>query len=427
MRGSIQLEHRRACPGPRRGRDPRPCRCSPTVYAILDGEWVKLDYLACGWRKADLVAFDGQLAELRRRREEGEALRPKRAPTLGEYAGEWFLQLHDAAKSGRISKLTYNTYEGSWTNHLEPAFGRTRITAIDATAIRAYVARKQAEGMKAITVNHTLTPLSAMLTDAVADGLLASNPARQPRRARHGGSKRRGLYADATRPPPKYLEPVEARALLAACPIDHRPMVLAALTTGFRRGELLGLRWEDIRWADARIDLRGQLQQREFVPCKCGSEREVVLYSGLARTLGGRRQAEGYVFTDPRGRPWGNQGPELAFLAGAYTAAGLRRPGQMWHVLRHTYASLLAAGGVRRDVVEQLMGHAGRGTTSIYTHLFRDAFDGVAEALAAALATPTTPQRNGVTTAPHEHVSPLGASPDPGSQSGIAVLGGVSS
>ena len=41
-------------------------------------------------------------------------------------------------------------------------------------------------------------------------------------------------------------------------------------------GELLGLRWQDIRWADRRIDLTGQLQGRERVRCKNGSEREVV-------------------------------------------------------------------------------------------------------------------------------------------------------
>lgn len=157
--------------------------------------------------------------------------------------------------------------------------------------------------------------------------------------------------------------------------------MLAALTTGFRRGELLGLRWEDIRWADKRIELRGQLQNREYVGCENDSAREVVLYSGLSLQLGRRRQAEGYVFLDEQGRPWTNEGPARAFLADAYGSAGLRRPGQMWHVLRHTYASVLAAGGVRREVVEQLMGHARRGTTSIYTHLFKNAFDGVEEAL----------------------------------------------
>jgi hypothetical protein len=48
-----------------------------------------------------------------------------------------------------------------------------------------------------------------------------------------------------------------------------------------------------------------------------------------------------------------------------------------------TYASILASGGVRRDVVERLMGHAAKGTTSLYTHLFRDAFERVEEALNA--------------------------------------------
>jgi integrase len=60
-------------------------------------------------------------------------------------------------------------------------------------------------------------------------------------------------------------------------------MVLTALATGFRRGEVLGLRWEDIRLADDRIDLRHQLQRRDAVPPKYGSTRTVVLYSASAQ------------------------------------------------------------------------------------------------------------------------------------------------
>jgi integrase len=173
-----------------------------------------------------------------------------------------------------------------------------------------------------------------MLTDAVAEGLIPVNPARQPRRARHGGSRRRAIYADARGKAPAYLEPPEARGLLMATPAEYRVMVPAALTTGFRRGEVLGLRWEDIRWPQRRIDLRHQLQARRSARCKCGSVREVVLYSGLAEALGKRRQAEGYIFRDPQGRPWSNEGPARVFLDAAYRRAGLRREGQMWHVLR---------------------------------------------------------------------------------------------
>jgi integrase len=374
------------------------------VYAVLDGQWAKIGYLEEGWRVRDLVPFEGRLAELRGRHEAGEAWQPQRRLGLAEYAEQWFAELYTQAEAGRISKLTYNTYEGVWANHLEPAFGHVALDGIDAAAIRRYVNGKlagercscgggcercagsgwNARPLAPVSVNATLTPLSAMLTDAVADGLIASNPARQPRRARHGGSRRTQLLADARRGAPKFLELHEARALLTATPTEHRAMVLAALTTGARRGELLALRWENIDWAGRRVEISGQLQKRRLESCKYDSERQVVLYSGLAGALGPRRRAEGFVFTAPDGRPWASSGPERAFLADAYATAGLRRPGQLWHVLRHTYASVLAAGGVRRDVVERLMGHAGKGTTSLYTHLFADAMEGVEEALHAA-------------------------------------------
>jgi integrase len=162
-------------------------------------------------------------------------------------------------------------------------------------------------------------------------------------------------------------------------------MVLAALSTGFRCGELLGLRWEDIRWADERIDLRRQLQRGEPVKPKYSSYREVPLYSGLRMALGRRRRAEGHVFADAHGDPWGDTGPDREFLSAAYERAGLRCPGVLWHSLRHTYASILAAGGIREDVGAQLMGHNRQGTTALYSHLFADAFEGVEKALDAVL------------------------------------------
>ena len=172
-------------------------------------------------------------------------------------------------------------------------------------------------------------------------------------------------------------------------------MILLALTTGFRRNEILGLQWEWIDFGAMRIDLGGQLYWRRvegtrrdrepiIARCKYDSEREVPLYSYLGTVLGRRRQATGYVFLDPeRGGPWRDSRPADVFLRPAYEASGLRRHGQMWHTLRHTYASVLAAGGVKRHEVEQLMGHRTVGTTGLYTHLFREAYADVERALDA--------------------------------------------
>lgn len=294
-----------------------------------------------------------------------------------------------------MSPLTFNSYEGAWRLHIEPAFGRLPLAAIDQAAIARYMRDRMHRGLQEVSVKRTLALLCGMLTDAMAEGYIDSTPLRTPKRARHrGGGRHDAIDLQPKRKPPRFLEPNEAHALLAAIPPQYVDMVLCALTTGFRRNELLALQWEWIDFGARRIDLRGQIfwrlsghgRQREPTvrPCKYDSEREVPLWSGLAELLARRRQATGWVFRDPStGQPWRETRPATVFLEAAYERAELRREGVMWHVLRHTYASVLAAGGVRRHEVEQLMGHAGQGTTSIYTHIFRDSYETVHTALDA--------------------------------------------
>src|SRR5688572_23685549 len=107
-RGSIQPRHRKACLA--KGWDRRVCTCGPTVYAVLNKEWVKLGYLDEGWRKADLQPYTRRLAEMRAAQEAGASFKPVKPVTLAEYASGWFSELWAAAEAGRISKLTYNAY-----------------------------------------------------------------------------------------------------------------------------------------------------------------------------------------------------------------------------------------------------------------------------------------------------------------------------
>jgi integrase len=292
-----------------------------------------------------------------------------------------------------MSPYTFNNYEGRWRNHLEPYFGSLPLPAIDHPCIAKYMADRQATGLHETTVKHQLAVLCGMLTGAMGEGLIERNPLRTPKRARHrGGGRHDAIDLQPKRRPPRFLEPAEARALLVATPADHADIVLCALTTGFRRCELLGLRWEWIDFRARRIDLRGQLfwkltgtgSEREPVvrPCKYDSEREVPLWTELASVLAPRQRSSGWVFLDPStGVPWQYHCPSAVFLRKAYEDAALRRPGVMWHALRHTYASVLAAGGVHRHELEKLMGRASQGTTGIYTHLFRESYETVHAAL----------------------------------------------
>jgi integrase len=316
----------------------------------------------------------------------GRAPRPKKVVTLNDYAVGWFAQLHAAVKLGQVSPLTYNQYEGEWRRWLAPRFGRLPLGAIDVASANAYIAHRLDGGAAESTAKNSLTCLSGMLTDAAAEGLIAANPLRSPRRGRHGG-RRIGVDLTVRRTPPKHLELDEALALLAVLPDEHLGLPLAAMTHGLRRNEVLGLHWEWLDWGARTLDLRGQLQwlrgrprtNWEIRDCKFKSNRLLPLYSGFGSLLGRRREAQGLVFPAPgaSGLPWNESMPATTFLEGAYEDAGIRRPGVLWHALRHTYASLLGAGGIKQHEIELLMGHKVAGTTGLYLHVMRETFDKV--------------------------------------------------
>jgi integrase len=390
MRGSLRLRHSRGCPANADGkhRDSRACRCSPAVEVRFSSLGIdrKVGYLTRGWRAEDLAEFERERLDMRQQILAGQPVRPKRVLTLNDYAVGWFEQLHAAVTLGQLSPLTYNQYEGDWRRWLGPRFGKLPLGAIDVAAANAYIADRLEGGAAESTAKNSLTCLSGMLTDAAAEGLIAANPLRSPRRGRHG-SRRIGVDLKVHRKPPKHLELDEALALLAVTPDEYVAMPLAAMTHGLRRNELLGVHFEWIDWGSRTLDLRGQLQWVRGRPrtgweirdCKFKSNRLLPLYSGFAALVGRRRQAEGLVFTPlgGDGRPWGETKPAQVFLTDAYEAAGLRRPGVLWHSLRHTYASLLGAGGIKQHEIELLMGHKVAGTTGLYLHVMRETFDNV--------------------------------------------------
>ncbi|MDP9383888.1 MAG: hypothetical protein M3P50_01395 [Actinomycetota bacterium] len=340
MRGDLRVRHRNGCPANASGktRDSRVCRCSPAVEIRFQSFGItrKVGYLPKGWRAEDLTDYQRDVVEMRDQLLAGRPPRPNRLLTLNDYATGWFAQLHAAVKLGQVSPLTFNQYEGEWRRWLAPRFGHLPLGAIDVAAVNAYIADRLEGGAAESTAKNSLTCLSGMLTDAVADGLIPANPLRSPRRGRHG-SRRVGVDLTIRRRPPKHLELNEALALLAVTPDEFVAMPLAVMTHGLRRNELLGLHWEWIDWGSRTLDLSGQLQWLRGRPrsgweirdCKFKSNRLLPLYSGLATLLGRQRQAAGIVFTAPdsTGHPWSETKPSVVphgrLRGGRDPAAGL--------------------------------------------------------------------------------------------------------
>lgn len=408
IRGSLRLEHKSTCPAKGHKPDSRACKCDPRVRARLAGQDYTLGSLEKGWRAGDLEGFERKLLDMREAIAEGRSPRPRKVVTLTEYARGWFQALHASAQLEQISPLTFNKYEGDWRLHVGPWFGKYPLGAIDAALINRYISAKLEAGYSRNTVMSQLTVLSAMLTDAAAESppLIAANPMRSPKRGRHG-NRRVGVQIEFEHKAPKHLEVDQAIALLELTPDVY--FVLCPLVTGFRRMEIAGLEWDELLWGKSLVDLRGQLRSKKGgdlvkVKAKYNSARPVPLYSGFAHVLGRRRQAEGFVFVSQEGGPF-SETRIKDVLDELYVELGLKKPievrreqraarqkqgwagvsrehGLGWHALRHTYNSVLAAGGVPRHVREELLGHKRqRDVTSRYEHVLSGAYEQVEQVL----------------------------------------------
>ncbi|MEV6795924.1 site-specific integrase [Streptomyces sp. NPDC051320] len=208
-------------------------------------------------------------------------------------------------------------------------------------------------------------------------------------------------------PRPRRFEPLtadEARRFLTAAS-GHRlqPLFELALHTGLRKGELLGLRWEDLNLTGGTASIRRTLQRTNTsgltaLPTKTqSSERRIALPTPCVVSLeqlrarqlqereaaGAGWQHSGYLFTRPDGAPIEGSTLTRNFNTLLHRA-GLRRI--RFHDLRHSAATLLLEQGVELVVIKELLGHAHIGVTaSVYAHvrlrLQRDAIDLLGHAL----------------------------------------------
>jgi integrase len=189
------------------------------------------------------------------------------------------------------------------------------------------------------TANRVMTILKAALNHAHTEGKCANDDAWR--------SVRAFREADAARL--RYLTDDEARRLTNVCPADFRALVVAALLTGCRYGELAAMTVDDFNPDVGTLWVRRS---------KGGTPRHVVL------TQEGRdfiaRQAAGILgsarlFGRGSGNPW-RKSEQQRPLSAACSAARIDPPVN-FHGLRHTYASRLAMRGVPLAVIAKQLGH----------------------------------------------------------------------
>ena len=180
---------------------------------------------------------------------------------------------------------------------------------------------------------------------------------------------------------------MKRHALLAAAPPTMRPMIICALDTGMRRGEMLALRFGDVDLKLGLIVLRGvttKSRKTRIVPIATARLRGVLEWLRLD-AVGEQKSDETPVFSDGTGAPlplfhatwlvtvlrahdvrprWSRKNDYKGLTRESQEA--FQRINLHWHDLRHEYASRLVEKGVPLAQVRDLLGHASITTTERY-------------------------------------------------------------
>ncbi|MGA2005706.1 MAG: tyrosine-type recombinase/integrase [Terriglobales bacterium] len=229
---------------------------------------------------------------------------------------------------------------------LLPYFGETpigRITKNLAIAFRRH--RHSEKQITDTTVNRDLECLRSMLFWAVDEGLISTNPLSRVRMTRE-------------RKKPRFVISVGEEDLLLPSAAPHlRSIIITALDTGMRRGEILTQRWE-------HIDFNRRILSVTHSKTPEGEAREIPLTARLAAFLESQRKEEGPVFTF-KGQPI--RKIKTAWMA-AIRRAGIRY--YRFHDLRHAFNCRMMEAGVLQEVRKALMGHSsGEDVHSTYVHV----------------------------------------------------------
>ncbi len=260
-----------------------------------------------------------------------------------------------ALGSVRLDRLTRNRVE-KWRDATASAPPRLRTSRKSGAAQRTRpVDLDNQDVMRArrASANRVLTVLKAAL-----------NHAHQAGRVSHDdGWKLAKPFRKVDAPRIRYLGDTEATRLLNACGGEFRQLVVAALLTGMRYGELAGMDVADFHPEPATISLSPG-------KTKGGKARLIYLTDEgrdffTASTAGKERSV--LVFRRADGEPWGRS-HQFRPLREACKAAKIT-PAIGFHILRHTYASRLVMSGVPMSVVAQQIGDSEAITAKHYAHL----------------------------------------------------------
>ncbi|MBA2945663.1 site-specific integrase [Streptomyces sp. PSKA28] len=373
-----------------------------------------LDHRRTTVRRGGFDSLEAAEAALRRFLEcEADGFNGDPNQTVADYLTVWL-----AAKALVLKPTTMARYRDYVRNDLIPAFGILKLDELGHRHIAAFATGQLAVGRGRTTLYRCLATLSSALGDAVRQHRLPRNPASPPALRRPPSPERRIWTAE------------EAARFLAHChqaDPEMADLFEFLIGTGMRKGEALGLHWNDVNLRDGILYVRSTLSAVDnnrlviTTPKTRSSRGWVAISARVAAALRHRARSApqthsdpsdpfaGLVFCWPDGHPLG---PHLVLdrLHRLSEEAGV--PRITVHDLRHLAATITITAGVPLTVVSKTLRHSTLSTTAnLYSHLTqqaaREAVDTIDHTLTGAETTSSRTDRSAWLRPPRDHIRRL--------------------
>lgn len=312
-------------------------------------------------RKRDAEAWE---QEQTRRLRLGEWIDPRRGRVpLSMVADDWL------RSRGSVKRSTRESDASAWRLHIEPRFGNVPVASLTSADIGQWMGDLVASGAAKSSTSRYLNTLRSILSYAVADGRIRTNPAVGVKPPTGGSKRREG----------QFLTVRQLWDLAEACDAPYGELVVVLGMAGLRWGELAGLQVGDIvdvPGRGLRLDravLASRATGESYVDTLKGHRSRTVPLVADAMEIVDRwadgKSAMDWLFNAPGGGPLSEANWKRS-VGWTQAIAAIGRTGLHVHDLRHTAASVWLAAGADPKVVQRVLGHSSAAMTmDLYGHL----------------------------------------------------------
>lgn len=301
--------------------------------------------------------------------------------SLSKFLDDWLVIARSSIRPNTSLQYTQIVHK-----HIVPTLGNILLRELQADHVQRLYTEKLASGVSPRSTRLIHAVLHRALNHALKQGLVSRNVSDA------------ATLPKVPRKEMKTLDDYQVRQLIQATDdVQMQVLFWIAVTTGLRKGEILGLKWSDLDWQTRKLQIQRQVQRRAgeglifCEPKSASGRRVVVLGEKTLDRLREHREAQyqkriqvgdlwqdfDLIFTSPIGTPL-DQSKVSKVYKECLSKTGL--PMIRFHDLRHTAATMMLQQGIHPKVVQERLGHSDISLTlNTYSHVLPSMQDEAAE------------------------------------------------